>query len=223
MPQQYRYYKAFSHLPLTAASVALASDLEWCLTGTNAADADVTVGTSPGVTVATHGANNDTSVIIPHTTAGQSLLQATTWNTDALLGFRARFVAVSTTNCIFECGYRATFDFTTTSDNNKVAFRVTNTASAGLLTGIWSIGGVNYGTASSTFWAAQTYDVQFIPTINRTIRIYCNGVLVTETGILTANTALGKPYIGIKASGEAAAKSFRLLSMGVSVGIPDFP
>lgn len=220
----------FAQRPLLNASIGVAANLNWELTGTNAADAGSTFNAGAGVNLATAGADNDQIIVVPHQDTNQAWHGvANVFDTDQPMVFRWRFRTVASVATMTICfGVRplATLQgganaLAVTTDADALLFRAA-TATDTVFNVITAIGNTDTVTAlgttpaDATVAASTTYDFSFELNLDRTGVVKLNGIPMATTAALTANTILGVPFFGIQAN-SAAAKNIRLLQMSCAI------
>lgn len=191
---------------------------EFELLGTSAVSADVTRYAEGGILLATHGASADSSIILPHLTAGQSPWTGVTWGTDKELIHEIVIeTAASVASMAFWLGLKLTNTPTVATDNDQVMvhFDTGSLVSATKLRTVYSIGGTDVDAATGPTVAINTkYHVKIAIGSDRKAKIWVNGDLLVTSGALTDATDL-IPYIGVKAL-TAAVKSIRVYQQALS-------
>ena len=211
-------YESFNQRPLLPASLALGSNLNFCLVGTNAADANSLPYVGGGAALATAGADNDQIIAVPHTTANQTVWKTITINPSEAPVVEFAFVtAGSIASLRIEMGVRATpTAFTDAADNDKFCL-VFDTAAANatwqLLTST-NATPTNTNTtvavgANTVYYVRMSVDpVTFIVTCSIWNGL-SNSAPTTVTSPALANVAQGLAYIGVKAL-TGSAKGIRV-------------
>lgn len=183
--------------------------------GTNAVSADVAVGVEGGITVQTHGATNDSTIILPHLDTSQSAWTKVTWGTDQETRWRASIkTPAAVTSLIIMAGLKLTNSFTLSQDDDQVYFRYDTAAgaSATYWHTISSIATVDTDTACTSIAAvaaATKYELMINIDSSRIATFYINGTLVYTTTALTNAVDL-IPYIAIK---DLSAGSARIMTV----------
>jgi hypothetical protein len=195
-------------LPGVNASVGIAKNTDFEVLGVNAVDGSVTFDAEGGIKLTTAGADLDSVIILPHLDAGQSAWTGTTWGTDREVVFSEVIkTGASIAATVIWWGLKLTNTPTVGTDADEIFVRYEAGVSSGKFVVHWAIGGTDSSTVTTVTVAADTvYDLSIEIDENRRGRVYINGSLVATTGILTNAIDL-IPYLGVKASGAAAAKS----------------
>ncbi len=189
--------------------------------GTNAVSADVTQYAEGGIAVATHGATNDSTIILPHLTATQSAWKTWTWGTDQQTRWEACIETPSAvTSLVIWAGLKLTNTPTLTTDANQV-YIVLDTAVSASPTywhGVYSVSNVDVDTAMtsiSAVAASTKYYLVIDIDSSRIARLYVNGQLcVTSTALADATDFI--PYIGIKDLSAGSARSMKIYKAKIS-------
>ncbi len=195
---------------------AIKADREFEVLGTNAASADATIYVEGGVKLATHGADGDSTILVPHLTAGLSRWTGVTWGTDKETEWEATILlGTNITNFIAWAGLKLTNTPTTATDDDQVFFRLDDTVNSGKWQAIASIANVDVATDSGIAPAVSTeYHLRITIDSTRVARMYINGTLVYTSGALTSTNLI--PYVGVKANGAAAAKFIVVRGQAIS-------
>ena len=189
------------------------------LLGTNAVSADSTLYAEGGLALATHGATNDSSIILPHLDTGESAWKVTTWGTDQATRYE---VVLQTPAAVTECEIWAGLKLTNTpvvaTDNEQAFFKYDSAAGADptLWHTIFSIGGTDTEAGvGSAIAAATTYHLVIDINSSRVAKFYINGTLVTTSTALTTATDL-IPYVGIKDTSAGSARILYVFKQAIS-------
>ena len=140
-----------------------------------------------------------------------------TWGTDKQTEWECDIVSgANITSAIIWCGLKLTNTSTTATDNDQVFFRYQDTVNSAKWQAIYSIGGIDTATDTGVTAVVSTR-ANFKITIDssRVARMYLNGKLVATSTALTDATDL-IPYIGVQASGAAAAKAITVYGQEIS-------
>jgi len=185
--------------------------------GTNAVSADVAYNAEGGITLNSHGADNDQTILLPHLLSTLSPWTAITWGTDQETQWEAHVKAGSAvTSQILWAGLKLTNTPTAATDNDSVYFRYQNGVNGGNWQALYSINNVDVAVDTGIAAAAnQEILFQVLIDASRIARMYLNGLLVATTTALTDATDF-IPYLGVQASGAAAVKSLRVLGQAIS-------
>lgn len=193
--------------------------------GTNAVTSDVTFRVGGGITLATHGASGDTTIIAPHLDTDQTALAVASFLSQKEPYFEALLETASaiTAQKIY-AGLKLTNVHTIATDDDQAYFRfdTASTLGAGSLHFISSRSGTDVDDILPITIAASTqYRLRIEIDANRCPRIWVNGVEYTNSLSASGRAALTtgislKPYVGIAAS-AAAVKTVGLLP-GYTIG-----
>lgn len=209
-------------LSTTAPAAGTRPNDTWRLTGTNAADANVTVKAAGGWLVESAGAANDQAIVVPHNSAGVSRVYGATWGTTK--GCRVRWTITgggTTTAQRFEAGVRTTMDaFDDTTDDDKVLIR---SVDGGNFFVVSSAGGTDVTEDTGVPWEttrAYVVDLWVADGDAPSLLVAIGGVVVNTRAShpLTAATSLGLPFAGIEATG-AAKKGWGLVEVRLGQGL----
>jgi hypothetical protein len=205
----------FARLPYLNANVAVGTNLDYELLGTNAAAADqiAAAGTPSygGFRLSTHAGAADSALILPHKTAKQASLVKAGVATQSLplfeCTFRTAVAANGITKTCIVAGLKLTEAVDVGTDNDGVFFRYS--ASGTGLT-YWTVvanrTGTDVETVTTVLCAASTwYNLRIMVDGTMVPRCYINGVKVATLAALTTNIPL-LPHIGILAETDAVAK-----------------
>jgi hypothetical protein len=185
--------------------------------GTNAVSADCAYYVEGGIQLNTHGADLDSTILVPHLDTNQSPWATITWGTDKEPVWECDIsTAAAITTSVIWAGLKLTNTPTIATDNDQVYFRYENGVSSGVWVVVSSIGNTDTSTVSTVTVAASTrYHLKVIIDSARRAKCYINGALVYTTTALTDATDL-IPYIGVKASGVAAVRTINVHSQMIS-------
>lgn len=213
------FYEDFRRLPGINADIAIAFNQDFEVLGTNAVSADVTAYAEGGITVASHGAATDSTIILPHLDTAQSLWTGVTWGTDQQTQWGCWIrTAASITNCTFWAGLKLTNTPVVATDNDQVFFRYQNGTNTNWQC-ISSVGNTDTTTDSGVALAVNTnYRLWITIDSSRVARFFIDGALVHTTGALTDATDF-KPYIGVLSATDATAKTLYLRDTFISRAI----
>lgn len=210
-----------SDIQNAAEATRMIADPDFEILGTNAVTADCAYAAEGGVTLSSHGADLDSTILAPHLDANQTAWTQVTWGTDKETVWECDFAtgAAITTSVIW-AGLKLTNTPTGATDNDQVFIRYENGVSSGVWV-VWaSIGGTDVTTATTITVATSTrYHFKIAIDSARIARVYItvgSGApqLVYTSGALTDATDL-IPYIGVKASGVAAARSVTVYGQAI--------
>ncbi len=199
-------------------ATALLTDPDFEILGTNAASNLVTHDAEGGIILTTAGADNDQMILAPNLAATYiSPWNNITWGSDRETRWEAVIeTQAAITNTIIWAGLKLTNTPTTATDADQCFFRYQNGVNSGGWQAISSIGGTDDAADSGVVVAATTmYHLVIDIQSGRTALMYINGALVETSGALTdAKDFI--PYIGVQASGEAAAKALGIHGQAAS-------
>lgn len=191
----------------------------WELLGTNAVSADVGFSAGGGITLATHGAATDSSIILPHLDTLQTAFTGTTF-TPAQSPIMVATVRTNTalTNTTIWVGLKLTNTPVVATDDDQILFRYQNGTDT-TWQATYSIAGTDTTTNTSVSVAASTtYTFWIVVDSARIAYMWINGVLVVTSTALTSAAAL-IPYIGILSATDASAKTLIVRQVELSVAI----
>lgn len=199
---------------------ALQASQDFQVLGTNAVSADVTLNAGGGCTLSTHGAAADSTILLPHLTAGFSSWTKVTWGTDQSVRYEATIrtdlTAASVTNTVIWCGLKLTNTPTIATDDDQIYVLYDSSVDTNFRA-IFSIANVDNNTTSSTVTIAQSTKYHIVIAIDssRIGRVWINGTLIcTTTALTTAVNFI--PYIGVKHLTTAASSTLRVLRTSIS-------
>lgn len=211
---RYEHFDQFYRLPKLAATVDDQKNIDWQLSGTNAADLDVTHDVDGGLNIVTAGADNDQVILSP---LAASALVTTEWEPEH--ASRCEFVleldALTTVLIHAGFGLTAALDLTTDADQAKFQFSSEGAESTANWTAAESVGGVDVETDTGRI-AEVTKTIRLAVECNtlRSARFYVNGILKHTSAALTAGVNF-IPFLGIQ-SLSAAADTILLRSVRVN-------
>ena len=192
------------------------ADPDFEILGTNAVSADSTFSAEGGITLSSHGADADSTILLPHLDANQSAWTQVTWGTDKETEWQCHLkTASSIATATIWAGLKLTNTSVVATDNDQCFFRY-----AAADSGYWvvnaSIGGVDVSTTTSVAVAAST-EVHLRVSIDssRIARFYIDEVLVYTSGALTNATDF-IPYIGVMGVTGSAVKSVVVFGQAIS-------
>lgn len=200
-----------------AEATRMIADPDFEVLGTNMTSALSTFNAEGGINLTTAGADNDQAILLPHLDANQSSWAQWTWGTDKKTYWQARIRSgASIAAAILWAGLKLTNTPTTATDNDQVFFRYQNGVNSGKWQAIYSIGNTDSANDSGVTVAAATeYVLEIAIDASRIARFFINNSLVLTSTALTDATDF-IPYIGVQASGAAAAKSVTVYGQYIS-------
>ena len=199
-----------------AEAVRMIADPDFELLGTNAVTADAAYYVEGGITIGSHGADLDSTILLPHLDANQTPWSVVTWGTDKETVWECDITTGTITTAVIWAGLKLTNTPTIATDDNQVFFRYENGVSSGVWVVASSIANVDTSTVTTVTVAASTrYHLRIAIDSARRATCYINGVVVFTSAALTDAVDL-IPYIGVKASGVAAVRSIVVHGQAIS-------
>jgi hypothetical protein len=191
--------------------------------GTNAASADVTTYVEGGLAVATHGAANDSTILLPHlTAANNSPWKTVTWGTDQQVRWECCLqTPAAVTTIVIWAGLKLTNTPVVATDDDQTFF-IFDTSASGSTTmwhAIQSIGGTDIETVCTGIGAvaaATNYHLAITFDSSRIARFYINGDLQYTGVTALTNTTDLIPYIGIKDLADGTARTMYVFKQAIS-------
>lgn len=205
----------FKQAPLLNAAIAVNSNLDFEVLGTNMTSALATFDPEGGITLTTAGASADQAILCPHLDTKQTAWSSMTWGTDQETHWRATIkTGAAITAMILWAGLKLTNTPTVITDDDQVFFRYEAGVNSGKWQCISSVAGTDTSADSGVTVATSTvYRLMIIIDSARVAKFYINGVLVATSAALTTAVDL-IPYVGVQASAVAAkACTVRSISM----------
>lgn len=202
---RYALYETFKQAPLLTGSLGVASNLDFQLLGTNAANAGSTFNVGGGVTLTTTTTSGDQVIVLPHLSAKQTAWTGTNWNTNSRLVYETNIKTdAAITTMIAWAGLKLTNTNVAATDTDQVYVRY----EAGVNSGALQILSSNNGVLTTfntkiTVAVSTSYHIKVIVDVNRVAHVYINGAFQTKTPALKANVNL-IPYIAVQTSTTAA-------------------
>jgi hypothetical protein len=210
---------------VTADFLALLNaDRHFEILGTNAVSADVTYAAEGGIDLASHGATNDTTILLPHLTgsaSSRSPWSEVTWGSDQQTAWECHIkTGASVANYLAWAGLKLTNTSTVATDNDQVFFRFATASSDTNWQCVYSIGNVDVTVDSGVAVVASTeYHLKATIDDARVARFYISSgtnapVLAATSGALTDATDF-IPYIAVGGA-SAAVKHLVVYSQAIS-------
>lgn len=193
------------------------TDRDFEVLGTNMTSALCTYNAEGGIKLTTAGADNDQGILVPHLLTNGSPWTAITWGTDQETEWEAHLKSGSSiASTILWAGLKLTNTPTAATDNDSVYVRYQNAVNSGKWQALYSINNVDTAVDAGITVAADTeYHVKIKIDASRIARVSINGLVVATSTALTDATDF-IPYVGVMASGAAAAKSLLVFGQAIS-------
>ncbi len=200
-----------------AEGTRMIADPDFEILGTNATSASSAYNTEGGITLTTAGADNDQVILLGHLDSNQSPWGTVNWPTQKEVIWECDITTgAAITTAIVWAGLKLTNTSTVATDDDQVFLRYQSGVNSGKWQVISSIGGTDTTTNTGVTVAINTnYHVKIVIDSARRATVYLNGVVLYTTAALTTSVNL-KPYIGVAASGAAAARSIVVHGAAIS-------
>lgn len=206
-PGRFVLEERFNRLPQLNGSVAVGTNLDFEVLGTNASNDDVTfASTIGGIQLETDGGANDQVIVLPHLTSNQSAWTGVKWGTENQTIFEAVIRTPATiTSYLVWVGLKLTNTSTIATDADQVMFRFSTADSNTTWRCVYSIANTDTNADSGVTFAASTnYHLRIEIDADRYAKFYINDVMVGKTtGALTNDIDL-IPYVGVQGLTTAA-------------------
>jgi len=204
----------------TTEAVREIADPDFEVLGTNATSGSITFNPEGGIKLTTAGADGDSVIVLPHLDANQTAWSQITWGTDKETVWETMIATdASIGDVVIYTGLKLTNTGVVATDNDQVYFRYQNGVNSGKWQGVYSIGGTDTSSDAGVTVAVSTvYHLKIAIDSSRIARLYINGALAVTTTALTNATDL-IPYVGVLASGAAAAKTISLYGEAIARNI----
>src|SRR3990167_768283 len=215
---RYELVEDFRQLPSINASIAVSTNLDFEVLGTNASADDVIYSTTvAGIQLETDGADNDQVIILPHLDASQTAWAGVLWGTENQVIWEATIRTGATiTSYMVWAGLKLTNTSTIATDADQIFFRFSTDDSDTNWRLISSIGGADTNTDSGLAFAASTiYRLKISIDSARAATFYINDVAYYTTAALTNDIDL-IPYVGIQDLAAASARNMVLCNEKIS-------
>ena len=190
----------YNQRPGLNASVGIAFNVDFEILGTNAAEADVTWGTTVGgVELKTHGADNDQVIVLPHLDTLQSAWTGVLWGTENQVIWEAAIKTSDvTTGILLWAGLKLTSDPTVATDDDQAYFRFSTDDTDTNWEIVNSIGGTDTTADSGVAVAASTnYYFRIEIDSARKAHYFINNKEVYVSTAMTNDIDL-IPYVGVQ-------------------------
>lgn len=204
---RYVVTEEYAQRPMLNASIGVAANLNFEILGTNAAEADVTWGTTVGgLELKTAGADNDQVIVLPHLDTLQTAWSSVLWGTENQTQWEAVIKTDSAvTTVLLWLGLKLTNTPVIATDADQAFFRFSTDDGDTTFHCVSSIGGVDTNTSTSVTVAVSTiYYLRIEIDKDRKAHFFINNKEVSTTAALTDNIDL-IPYVGVQALSAAAS------------------
>lgn len=207
----------FLQKPGINGDIGVATNLNWEVLGTNAVSADTAFAAGGGITISSHGAATDSTIILPHLDTTQTSFAAMSFAPSTLPQFVTTVkTGAALTNTTLWAGFKLTNTPVVATDDDQCFFRYANGTDTTWKC-VYSIAGTDVSADSGvTIAAATTYNLWITVAAGGIATFWINGNAVATTTALTAAAAL-KPYIGVLSATDATAKSLTIRNIELSV------
>lgn len=213
-----------------AESVRMIADPDFQVAGTNAASSGTAYAATGGITLTTAGADGDAVILQPHTNASQSPWGQFTWGTSKSVEWECEIATgASIASTVIWAGLKLTQTGAVATDDDQVYLRYQNGVTSGNWVVVSSIANTDTQTDSGITVAVSTrYRIKIRIDSTRKAFVYmsvgtsptgtderiADWKLLYTTAALTSVSLI--PYIGVSASGAAAAKSITVYGEAIS-------
>jgi len=204
---RYKLEEYYKQAPLLNTDIAVNSNLDFEVLGTNMTSALSTFDATRGaIRLTTAGADNDQGYVCPHLDTKQTAWTNILWGTENQPIWEAQITTGDdiSTGVLYWAGLKLTYDPTVATDDDQVFFRFSTDDADTNWEVVYSIGGTDTTVDSGVAVAADTqYNFRITIDDDRIARFYINDTLVSTSTALTDDVDL-IPYIGVQAlSGTA--------------------
>ena len=217
-PDRYVLTESFKKLPVLNTNVAYTVNTDFEVLGTNAVAGDVTrSATIGGIEVQTHGADNDSTIVLPHLDTGLSSWTGCKWGTENKVIFEAQVrTGAAVTTVLYWVGLKLTNAPTIATDDDQVYFRFSTDDSNTTWRCIDSIADSDTNTDSGvTVSAATNYDLRIEIDEDRKAHFFIDDSCVHVSGALT-NDKDFVPYIGCQQLAGAITREIYVVKEKIS-------
>jgi hypothetical protein len=190
----------FNQRPGLNTSVGITFNVDFEILGTNAANADVTWGTTVGaIELKTHGADNDQVIVLPHLDALQTGWTGVKWGTENQVIWEAVIKTSDiSTGVLLWAGLKLTNTPTVATDDDQAYFRFSTDDSDTNWEIVNSIGDTDTTSDSGVAVAASTnYYFRIEIDKDRKAHYFINNKEVYVSAAMTDDVDL-IPYVGIQ-------------------------
>ena len=199
-PSKYILEEYFEKLPVLNTNTAYTNNVSFELLGTNAVAGDVTRSTTiAALELQTHGADNDSSILLPHLDTGLSSWTGCKWGTENEVIWEASVrTGAAVTTVLYWAGLKLTNIPTVATDDDKVYFRFSTDDTDTTWKIVYSIADTDVTVDSGvTVAAATNYNLRIEIDSDRKAHFFIDNVKVAVSTALTNDIDL-IPYIGVQ-------------------------
>ena len=203
----------FNQRPGLNASVGITFNVDFEILGTNAAEADVTWGTTVGgIEMETAGADNDQVIILPHLDTLQTAWSGVKWGTENEVIWEAVIKTSDvSTGILIWAGLKLTNTPTVATDDDQAYFRFSTDDSDTNWEIVNSIGGTDTTSDSGVVVAASTaYYFRIEIDSDRKAHYFINNKEVYISAAMTNDVDL-IPYVGVQCLDATPSAQFLYL------------
>lgn len=190
----------FNQRPALNTNIGVAFNLDFEILGTNAANADVTWGTTVGaVELKTHGADNDQVIVLPHLNTNQTAWTDVLWGTENQTIWECVIKTSDvTTGILIWAGLKLTNTPTVATDADQAYFRFSTDDTDTNWEIVNSISGTDTTADSGIVVSASTvYYLRIEIDSSRIAHYFINNVEVYASTAMTNDIDL-IPYVGVQ-------------------------
>lgn len=207
MPGRYYLEEFFNQVPQLNANIGVATNLNFEILGTNAANSDVTFDTTTGgIKIATAGADDDQLIVLPHLDTKQTAWTGVKWGTENQVIWEAMISTGDdiSTGVLYWAGLKLTNTPTVATDADQAFFRFSTDDSDDNWEIVYSIDGTDTTVDSGVEVEADTqYRFRIEIDKDRKAHFFINDKLIENTTALKNDVDL-IPYVGIQALSATA-------------------
>jgi len=193
-----------------------AADMFFEVLGTNAVSADTAYYAEGGITLTTHGASADSTILVPHLGTNLSPWKQITWGTSKQVEWECDIsTATQITSTSIWAGLKLTNTPTVATDDDQAYFYYDSATNSGKWEAVSSIAGTDLESDTGLTVAVSTrYHLKITIDSSRVARFYANGVLYKTTAALTSVNLI--PYIGVKQTAGSITRSVNVHGQAIS-------
>jgi len=198
-PTKYGLFDSFAQLPAISADVGYTKSLNFEILGTNAVSTDCARSTTiGGIALTTHGADNDSTILLPHLTSGLSAWTGVKWGTENQVNWETVIRTGTITTALYWAGLKLTNTPTEATDNDQVYFKYDTDIPDTTFIAVYSIADTDVEVDTGVTVVANTnYKFNIKIDSSRKAHFYIDDVEVACSTALTNDVDL-IPYIGVK-------------------------